>query len=132
MIPWLIGTFLLLVGTIDNLKYIWQAKKVKKYSTSILISRKFVIVSFLSHLIGTIYVLPKGDFILDAVYGVGVLTTGYLLWVSYNLYPKRAKTRPWNPWLFVMDSFDLLTKEKKAQHGFYSDRRLKRMVEVDD
>lgn len=129
IIPLLIGILFLAVGLVDNLKYLLQARKMKRLKTSYLISRKFLIISFLSHVIGSVYVFPKGDLILNVTYLVGVATTAYALWVSYTHYPQRAKKKKRNMGVYVLDAFDLLSTQSRERYGFYSDRKFKQLAE---
>ena len=125
----MVGTLFLVVGFVDNLKYILQARKIQRLKTSYLVSRKFLVISLASHIIGSLYVLPKGDLILDITYLVGVATTAYVLWVSYLHYPQRSKKKKRNLAVFVMDAFDLLSTQSRERYGFYSDRKFKQLAE---
>jgi len=122
------GFLLLVFGTFDNWKYVWQANKMKRMKSSYLISRKFLLMAFFSHLIGTIYVFPKNDLVLLVVYSLGIFTAAYCYWVSYKNYPKRPKTAPWNLGIFILDSLSLLDNKTRQRYGFYSYHKLKNLI----
>lgn len=97
------GIIILVVSIINSLKYLPQIAKIKKYKNSKVVSRKFYIISFLAYTITAGILISWEQWLMVAVFSLGICTTAYTNYICWKYYPKRERK---NIWHYIKSSFE--------------------------
>lgn len=77
-----LGVLVKLVGFPDQMRQNYQNKSTKGLSTS------FIVLSFLAYAMWTLHGILVGDMVVIVGQGLGIITTGAILWQIY-IYRKQ-------------------------------------------